>query len=321
MGSSPVNELLCSGLEFIVFIQQLRSPLADTLFRGLTLLGQEEFYLLALPVILWGGGLRLGVRLSFVVMVSHYINVSLKDILAQPRPFAFRPELQLFPVDGYSLPSNHAQTGLVFWLGLAKLARRRYLWPLGLLIAGLIGFSRIYLGVHFPSDVLAGWGLGLVLLFGSALAEPLLANWLGRLKAWQQALLALMGPALLFWLHPGKDSAAIIAALSGAGIGLIIARRCVGAGGEVPQGEWAKLSGRLAVGFTGLLIIWAGLKTVFPQENQAYFLLFRYSRYWLAGVWLTLGAPWLFNRLGLFPAGSDKIKSEKNILDITKSIR
>ncbi|WP_170233240.1 phosphatase PAP2 family protein [Sporomusa termitida] len=299
----------------------MRSPVADTIFRGGTLLGQEVFYLLALPILLWCGDLRLGVRLSFVVMVSHYINISLKDILAQPRPFAFRPELQLFPVDGYSLPSNHAQTGLVFWLGLAKLAPQRYLWPLGIVIAGLIGFSRIYLGVHFPSDVLAGWVLGLVLLIGSGLAEPLLVNWLGRLKTWQQALLALMGPALLFWLHPGKDSAAIVAALSGAGIGLIIARRCAGAGAGVPQGEWAKLSGRMVVGFTGLLLIWAGLKVVFPQEEHACFLLFRYIRYWLAGLWLTLGAPWLFNLLGLAPAGIDRIKPKKNILDITKSIR
>ncbi|HWR07455.1 phosphatase PAP2 family protein [Sporomusa sp.] len=316
-----MNELLRYGLDIIVFVQQMRSPVADTVFRGVTLLGQEEFYLLVLPIILWCGDLRIGVRLSFVVLLSHYVNISIKDILAQPRPFAFRPEIQLFPAGGYSLPSNHAQTGLVFWLGLAKLSQKRYLWPMGASIAVCIGFSRIYLGVHFPTDVLAGWILGLVLLISCALAEPLLVNWIIRLRPWQQGLLALMGPILLFWLHPGKDSASIVAALSGAGIGLIIARHYVTAGGVVPQGEWAKLSGRVVVGLTGLFIIWAGLKIVFPHEKHAYFLLFRYIRYWLAGLWLTLGAPWLFNLLGLVPSGINTKKSGKNTLDNTKTIR
>ncbi|WP_371360840.1 phosphatase PAP2 family protein [Sporomusa malonica] len=315
-----MNDILIAGLDIITAVQQLRSPAADTIFRGITLLGHEEFYLLVLPLILWCMDFRIGVRLSFVVLLSHYVNISAKDFFAEPRPFIFRPEVQLFPADGYSLPSNHAQTGLVFWLALAWLAQKRYLWLIGGGLALLIGFSRVYLGVHFPTDVLAGWGLGAILLLGFGLIEPLLAAWVGWLRPRHQGVLAILGPIFLFWLHPCKESASVVAALSGAGIGLILAQQYFITAGLVPQGEWPKLAGRVFVGLTGLIIIWAGLKMVFPHENNDYFLYFRYIRYWLAGIWLTLGAPWLFDATGLTSGIAGTVPG-KNMLDNTKTMR
>ncbi|MDF2572221.1 MAG: superfamily protein [Sporomusa sp.] len=315
-----MNDTLLYGLDVIAAVQQLRTLTADTVFRGITLLGQEEFYLLVLPLILWCVDFRIGVRLSFVVLLSHYVNVCVKDFIAEPRPFVFRPEVQLFPVDGYSLPSNHAQTGLVFWLGLARLAQKRYLWLIGGGLTILIGFSRIYLGVHFPTDVLAGWGLGGILLISFIAAEPLLVGWTVRLKPRYQGLLAIVGPILLFGAHPTKESASVVAALSGAGVGLILAQQYFVPAGLAPLGKLVKLFTRAFVGLTGLVLIWAGLKMVFVQENNDYFLHFRYIRYWLAGIWLTLGAPWLFNLIGLVP-GITGTESGKKILDNTKTMR
>lgn len=315
-----MNDILIAGLDIITAVQQLRSPAADTIFRGITLLGQEEFYLLALPLILWCMDFRIGVRLSLVVLLSHYVNICVKDLFAEPRPFIFRPEVQLFPADGYSLPSNHAQTGLVFWLALARLAQKRYLWLIGGGLALLIGFSRVYLGVHFPTDVLAGWGLGVILVLGFSMIEPLLAARIGWLRTRHQGVLAILGPMVLFWLHPSKESASVVAALSGAGVGLILAQQYFITAGFVPQREWAKSAGRVFVGLTGLIIIWAGLKMVSPHEHHDYFLHFRYIRYWLAGIWLTLGAPWLFDLLGLTPS-IDRVVPGKNMLDNTKTMR
>jgi undecaprenyl-diphosphatase len=87
-----------------------------------------------------------------------------------------RPDLVPHLVDagGYSFPSGHATSSAVVYLTLASLAgqvtpnraARRYLLVVAVLLVGAIGCSRVYLGVHWPSDVLAGWSFGTLWALG-----------------------------------------------------------------------------------------------------------------------------------------------------------
>lgn len=87
-----------------------------------------------------------------------------------------RPDLvaHLVPASGYSFPSGHAASSAVVYLTLAALggqvttdrAVRRYLLVVAVLLVGAIGCSRVYLGVHWPSDVLAGWSFGTLWALG-----------------------------------------------------------------------------------------------------------------------------------------------------------
>lgn len=91
-----------------------------------------------------------------------------------------RPDLvpHLVPASGYSFPSGHATSSAVVYLTLAALAgqgmpdraARRYIRLVALLLVGAIGTSRVYLGVHWPSDVMAGWSLGTLWALGWWLA-------------------------------------------------------------------------------------------------------------------------------------------------------
>lgn len=93
------------------------------------------------------------------------LNTALKLIFARARPDVVEPLVQVYT---YSYPSGHALLSATFYLSfaflLAEMARSRltriYIISCGFLLAGLIGFTRVYLGVHYPTDILAGWAIG-----------------------------------------------------------------------------------------------------------------------------------------------------------------
>lgn len=91
------------------------------------------------------------------------LDLVLKHVFARPRPTLFP---HLVPETTFSFPSGHAVGDLAFYLALALLLRdtpsRRWSWLglVGVVLALLIGASRPYLQVHYPSDIVAGWALG-----------------------------------------------------------------------------------------------------------------------------------------------------------------
>jgi len=126
----------------------------------------DGYYYLLLFTFLWvviptlGGPLLLAGMLGFAVElpVQHII----KRLIRRHRPFQHMPDIQFLlpPPDQFSFPSGHT-AGAFLMAGLLSTAFPMMLVPL-YLWAAAVGFSRIYLGVHFPSDVLAGTVLGIL---------------------------------------------------------------------------------------------------------------------------------------------------------------
>jgi len=219
------ESILHWGLGLITAIQRLHGPFLDGFFRAISALGEEPFYLLVLPLVLWCLDFGLGARLGVVFLLSSYLNVGLKDIFRQPRPFDLDPAVKLAPVTGYGLPSGHAQSSIVGWGFLAMQARRRAVWIIVGALILLIGFSRIYLGLHFPTDVLGGWIIGLLVLWVFLGLEPAATRHLAHLGLAGRIGLAILLPAALFLLHPTADTATALGTLAGFGAGLALEQR------------------------------------------------------------------------------------------------
>jgi membrane-associated phospholipid phosphatase len=293
-----LEALLQWGLDLIVAIQRIHGPALDSIFRAITFLGEQEFYLLLFPLVFWCVDIGMGARLGAFFLLSTYLNTDLKDLFQQPRPFDLEPSVQLSSAEGYGLPSGHAQSAIVVWATIAGWARKTWFWAMAIALMVLIGFSRIYLGVHFPTDVLAGWAVGAVLLGLYFAVQPRIERKLAELGLGVQITLAMAVPIVLLLIHPVKDNTTAMAALAGTGVGLALMHRYVpfSAGGP-----WRQRAARFLVGGAVVLALYLGLKMVFPGEGSSLYLAFRFLRFWLIGLWASLGAPWLFRRLHLAP--------------------
>ncbi len=93
-----------------------------------------------------------------IVVVAAVGNRVLKEIITRPRPDV-RPHPS--SVSRYSFPSGHAANTIALWMALLLITRgrrrRQALVVAGAVVVGLVGFSRLAIGVHYPSDILAGW--------------------------------------------------------------------------------------------------------------------------------------------------------------------
>jgi membrane-associated phospholipid phosphatase len=294
-----VESILQWGVDLIIAIQRVHGPVLDNIFRVITFLGEADFYLLLLPLVFWCVDSGLGARLAILVLFSSYLNVGLKDLFRQPRPFDIDPGVQLADVEGYGLPSGHAQTATVLWPSVAIRLHETWssVFAIGLVV--MIGFSRIYLGVHFPTDVLVGWLIGGALLGLYLGIEPGISRRLAQLGLRFQALLALVVPLVLLLLHPVGYTAYLMGTLAGMILGLALAHRYIP--WEV-HGPWWHRALRFLLGGAVLFALNLGLRIVSPNEDvAAFYLVFRFLGSGIIGIWVTLGAPWLFRILRLAP--------------------
>jgi hypothetical protein len=186
------------------------------------------------------------------------------------------------------------------WGTIAAEFRRAWLRVVAILLVVLIGFSRIYLGVHFPTDVLGGWTVGAIFLVLYLVLGSRVEAWLKGSSLTVQLMLSVVLPLALLLICPDKDAISSTAVLMGMGIGVVLIRRIAPFSATGPL--WQRAA-RFLVGAIGLLAIYLGLKLVFPAEGEPLYLALRAVRYALVGLWVTLGAPWLFRRLRLASHG------------------
>ena len=163
----------------------LGPPWVADAVRDLTSLG-STIMLTLIVLVVAGYLLLIGKRASALLLLLSVIGAALlsqlmKALFDRPRPDVV-PHLAY--VDSLSYPSGHAMMSAVLYLTLGALLARAqtgrkqqaYVFGVAVLLALIVGMSRVYLGVHWPSDVLAGWSVGAAWAMGCLLA----ANWLER---------------------------------------------------------------------------------------------------------------------------------------------
>ncbi len=147
--------------------ENVRNPFLNPIFIFVTRLGDGGFIWLvtAFVLLLVKKYRKSGLTILLSLIVSTIlVDEILKKIVCRARPFHAMPGLTaLIPEPGsYSFPSGHTTTSFAAATVIMLCLPRKY-GIIGYFLAGCIGFSRMYLGVHYPSDVLAGIMLGILI--------------------------------------------------------------------------------------------------------------------------------------------------------------
>ncbi len=296
-----MEELYMWGIELIKGIQRIEHPVLTLAMNALTSLGSEYAYLALLPLVFWCVDERKGVRLGTVLLISAWSNGALKEFFAHPRPYHLDPSVGRAVEDSFGLPSGHAQGSLTFWGVLAAWIPKPWGIFLAIALPLAISFTRLYLGVHFPTDIAAGLLLGGIILGLYYAAGPLIVRLLRAANIRIRILVVALAAFGMNALHPGDTSMGGV--FFGMGLGYILMKErfpfaaAKNASGEKPA-LWM-LSLRYLLGIAVAAAVYGGLKLLLPGEGHQWYALGRFIRYALVGSWVAAGAPWVFLQLRL----------------------
>ena len=311
------------GIQLIQAIQVLM-PTLDTIMEFFTFLGKIEFYMLFITFLYWIVDPSLGFRVFMVLLSTDIVSTSFKQILHQPRPYWISDVQHLGAEEtSYGIPSSHASDSLAVWGYLAYQIRKRWMWIASIAIIMLISFSRLYLGVHFPHDLIAGWLIGLVVLLLFVKFEKQISTHLQMQSQTYQIgfgfvmsiIIIIVGVILRLiiagtsdpesWAHYASEARSLTFYFTLAGLlfGAIAGYSMMKSKANFQvKGSWGMKLGRYLVGIVGVVIAMYGLDMLFSliagDENVLGYIL-RYIRYGATAFWGLFGAPWLFLKLRL----------------------
>ena len=155
------------------------------LLSNLSAFGEQLLLVVIMGFLYWGLDKEFGKYVGVNVLAANVWNPMIKNVAMRLRPYFASDKIQLLrkidadadvmdvAAQGYSFPSGHSSSAVAVYGSLAAHEKKRkLLWVLAFLLPVLVGFSRVVVGAHYPTDVLCGWVLGLLVV--------LLIPWLRR---------------------------------------------------------------------------------------------------------------------------------------------
>ena len=163
-------------VELMAFLQAHLSAGAMSMISLLSVFGEELVMVAVMGFLYWSYDKEFGRFVGLNMLVANVWNPLIKNLFLRLRPYfvsdritllrKIDPSADAFDVaaQGYSFPSGHSSGAVTVYGSLAARGRKKWLTVLAVLLPLLVGFSRVAVGAHFPTDVLAGWALGLLVI-------------------------------------------------------------------------------------------------------------------------------------------------------------
>ena len=285
------------------WLQNLLGESNAKLISHLSALGEEAILVLVLGFLYWCFNKEYGIYVGTNAALGIVLNPMIKNVALRRRPYMVHGEVKCFrPVDssgdiydislqGYSFPSGHSMNSVIIYGSIVRYAKKRLLTIIAFLIPILVGISRVVVGVHYPTDVLVGWAVGLMVVF---LIPPLYDRF-GRQKRWMLNLIIFVIAATGFFYCRTTDYFSGLGIMGGFFLGIEFEDRFV-------KFETTKRPLEIVLRLVGGLVCYLGLNKLLKLPFSAEFLnspsmasfTIRFFRYFIV-LFLLIGVyPYVF---------------------------
>jgi membrane-associated phospholipid phosphatase len=298
MASGPIQSLFSENAN--VFFRDIGTPLLDTSFKFLTNAGSEPVYILLASLIFWCLNKKTGLRILYVILFSAYIALLAKNVFGMPRPPAY---LHKVTENDFGFPSGHAQVSSSFWGYLGLRSKRTLIIIIGAIAVILVSLSRLYLGVHYPGDVVGGIIFGLLVAFISYRMEPGILKILNKQSRNSKYLIALSLPVILVLISSFqgglmKEQVELGIVMASVGFGYLLEEE------KVRFCDLKNKKQKVKRALVGILIL--GMIYLISGVLSLIYPVFIYVKYGALGFSSVFIVPWVFKKIE---------EREKQVLD------
>lgn len=256
-------------VKLIIWLQTVLPGAVLSVLSFCSVFGEEKLLIAVVGLIYWGIDKKLGIYITENMVVAATSSSMIKNTFFRRRPYFDNPDIKCLRIvkkdryiydaaaQGFSFPSIHSCNSVTMFGTLGRYSSRRIFKILGFVIPLLVGISRVSMGVHFPTDVLAGWTMGIVVI----LVLPVIREKIKDRRIYSLVLILIYSTGFLYC--KSEDYFTGFGLMTGNLLAIMFEEKYVKFQNTT---SWIKRLARLAGGMIIFVLLSAGLKLPFSRE-------------------------------------------------------
>ncbi|MHC2834678.1 phosphatase PAP2 family protein [Bacillus sp. F9_6S_D1_P_5] len=271
---------------FLEWMTSMEGSVLTTFLKLVSSIANETLYLVIISILYWCVSKRKAFHMIVMLCFSGYVGIVIKEFMKIPRPYTYDGVQALYEKSaaGYSFPSTHVQLAATFWGSLMILCKKRIIWIVGIVFIILVATSRLYLRVHWLSDIMGAVLISVIVVYLYTKVTVGVSD--KRFTLLQQIVLAVS--LIMYFMTEQIDNLKLLGVLTGSTIGIMLENHFI----KMNENNNFKIQVvKTVLGLSFMFMIQLILKKVIPDMY--------YLRYVLTGITITFLCPFIFHMLRL----------------------